>query len=163
MMTIDKQNYSLAVHGEEITVFRNGERYFDLPIRSAVPSDGKQDVDEEWLTLERQGSDLVFSTKSSLWNKKEYRLRCGDTTFTYHVKVFGKGKPDGVRYFSGRRSDPKDGARYETSGYFWPVSIISHEHHEYTMAEPNDITSIYFVHLCSSILSVSTRGRTGLA
>ena len=71
MMTIDKQNYSLAVHGEEITVFRNGERYFDLPIRSAVPSDGKQDVDEEWLTLERQGSDLVFSTKSSRWNKKE--------------------------------------------------------------------------------------------
>ena len=145
MMTIDKRNYSLAVQEEEITVFRNGERYFDLPIRSAVPADGKQDVDEEWLALEQQGMDLVFSTKSSLWDKKEYRLRCGETTFTYHVKVYGKGKPDGVRYFSGRRSNPKDGVRYETSGYFWPVSIIRHEHHEYTMAEPNDITSIYFV------------------
>lgn len=63
MMTIDKRNYSLAVQEEEITVFRNGERYFDLPIRSAVPADGNK----VWM---RMAGLRAAGHGSSVFNKK---------------------------------------------------------------------------------------------
>ena len=130
MFTIENLTYSLSVDGASFGVILDGCEVARLDVRSAVH--GMNDAygtvrDEEPETpvlteTREEGSSHVFvwRGKSSLWDEKIYTLCAGPLRFTYRVAVKGRGRVDGVEYFSGNAAEAGHGSAYEFQVGFNP-------------------------------------------
>lgn len=135
--------YSMELDSETVAVTVGGTEFVRLDVRTALNTVGEGDgvnLDEESavtsfeLAEERDGSvTFVWSSASSLWDKKEYILICREDCAEYKTRVYGKGEVDTVNYFAGSMADPAHGSHYEFSeGYTPVVGIDSSEKYTFT-------------------------------
>ncbi|MBO7403961.1 MAG: hypothetical protein J6V24_03275, partial [Clostridia bacterium] len=130
MSAIENLTYSLSVGEHSVGVILDGCEVARLDVRSAVHgmNDAFETIrDEEpdlptLIETREEGSSRIFvwRGKSSLWEEKTYTLRADPLRFTYHVAVKGRGRVDGVEYFSGNAADPSHGSAYEFQYGFNP-------------------------------------------
>ena len=130
MIAIENLTYSLSVRDAVIGVILDGCEVAALDVRSAVHgmNDAFETVRDEEPALpvlieaREEGASRIFvwRGKSSLWDEKIYTLRADPLRFTYHVAVKGRGRVDGVEYFSGNAALPGHGSAYEFQYGFNP-------------------------------------------
>jgi hypothetical protein len=135
-----------------------GERLAELFILSSIHAlHGRDDTTRigSWEVEEEAGmTTFLLRTESSLWKKKQYRLRCHPNRFTYDVQVEGRGCLAEVNYFGGYYSgQPRWG-----SGFFWSGQRFRNGFNP----EPNKDEAIYFspeVNTSIDLMGVPLPGR----
>lgn len=115
------KNFKIITGEETFTCQVNGLNWFTLPVRSAVDTAEKTDIDETFINYseqEQNGIKIVkWTTASNIWNKKEYVLKIMADSFLYSIVLTGNGAINKIRYFSNGSL-----TRYETSGYVLPLA-----------------------------------------
>ena len=151
-LKLERKGFTLWIEDDAFAVDCSGERYFSLPVRSAVDSAEREDVDEPLLTCrvedKKENTSILWTTFSSLWKKKEYRLDVMEDSFLYRVTVYGEGKPEEIRYFQSRVKDTpagRNGGSYETAGYLLPASCCGEVNEPYSMQKNNRLSLHYMV------------------
>lgn len=164
-----RKRFSITLHPDRFDLDVYGSRFFSFSPVSAVSLKGKRDVEStEPLSLRcsEQGEEMtaVWTSGSSLWKKKEYRLRIGEDSFFYTVSVSGAGAPWDVDYFSGAALAGKAGGWYETSEYLLTQPRAGIENHIFSMAEDNRIAMQLMVPppLCFPFRKEGARGWLGI-
>jgi hypothetical protein len=122
---IGSHGFRLRVKTDTFEVWLGGVPYFELSVRSGVDRDpAATDVDEPVLRRTsgvRNGRRwFEWTTRSSLWERKRYRLEIYKGAFTYRVFVQGRGALGTVAYFSGSGVAETPGSRYEVGRYLAP-------------------------------------------
>lgn len=87
------------------------------------------------LSVEARGEGtFVFTSKSSLWDRKEYVLECDEAGFTYRARIAGRGRVGKVSYFMYGHTLPEEdgrvreeGSDYHFCGYYVPYPT-EHQH-----------------------------------
>lgn len=140
------KEYSLSVGKDTFSVCANGEEFFELNVRSAVHTEAFRDLDfntlnriveensQERLAVVWEAASQEENCNTLCWEKKEYRIEAKEDAFLYTVKVFGKGTPLMVEYFTDRYKSP-NGSKYEVAHYMFPMAL-NNVNPEY----PRDIT-----------------------
>ena len=115
MYTYKGAKYSLEIDGSRAGVILDGCTVAELDIATGVDTldenyETADDADTCLPVLEsvkEDGHTVTFrwTSKSNLWEEKIYTLVCDPLRFKYSVTVKGKGKVDGVLYFSGCSAD----------------------------------------------------------
>ena len=141
MYTVKHHAYSLEIDGAQVRVILDGCAVATLDMRSAVHQTSEAyeriaDEEPELPVLVRaEGDTFIWKGKSSLWEEKTYTLTCTPRRFLYRVTVKGKGRVDGVEYFSangkGSGYEFSEGLNpcraYPMDGYYcFPVSKDFH-------------------------------------
>ncbi|MCQ2431227.1 MAG: hypothetical protein MJ175_01350 [Clostridia bacterium] len=133
--------YGLDIRGHKLSVLIENTVFAVLDVRSAVPMTNDDDegfrIDAEpsipaMVSAEITAKKAVFvwKNKSALWDKV-YTLTCDHLRFTYTVTVNGRGRVDGVEYFSGDTGSGAWGSEYEFSEGFTPC-ISWYDYEDYT-------------------------------
>ncbi|MGN1345138.1 MAG: hypothetical protein ACI4V1_00010 [Eubacteriales bacterium] len=146
MYHIKKLAYELEIDGGKINVILDGCAVAGLDVRSAVHQTGedlKTIRDEEPTVPELVGTKeengticFTWKNKSSLWEEKTYTLECTPLRFLYKVSVRGRGKVDGVDYFTGNAAEPGHGSDYEFQWGFNPcISWYNQEDYYFKASE----------------------------
>ncbi len=130
MYTVKKLAYELEIDGGVINVILDGCTVAGLDVRSGVNQTGDdlrpiRDEEPDIPTLvsaETVNGNPFFTwkNKSSLWEEKTYTLECTPLRFIYKVSVKGKGKVDGIDYFTGNAAEGDHGSEYEFQWGFNP-------------------------------------------
>ncbi|MEG0693218.1 MAG: hypothetical protein RR444_09090 [Oscillospiraceae bacterium] len=141
-------DFSVCVKEDAFDIVTCNERFFTLPVRSALPVNGVNDVDMDFLSREITQSEdctnVIWKTRSSLWVKKEYCLTITKTEFSYCIRVFGNGNPQEVRYFW-ENENKKTGGIYDAAGYLLPMPVQGIDNHCYTMAQDAELKLHFMV------------------
>ena len=145
---INYKDFSICIQDDRFDVALDGVSIFALPVRSSVPANGKQDVDEDILVREIEtagdGVSVRWRTRSSLWSEKTYLLDVTSDSFLYRIQVSGKGAPDEIQYFSGVPAD-RWGAQYEAAGYLVPMSASGIETYTRSIAQDGELNLHFMV------------------
>ena len=126
--------YCAEIKERSVSVGMNGEEIFRLCPASAV--DAEDGSDEELglsgPTVEESGgvTTATWRAESSLWEKKEYVFRFAQDHAEYTVRVFGRGRVDGIDYFTGDRKDRFYGSGYEAADYMAPLGLANSTLHD---------------------------------
>lgn len=130
MYNVKKLAYELEIDGGIINVILDGCTVAGLDVRSGVNQTGddlKPILDEEpdipvLVSAETVNGNPFFTwkNKSSLWEEKTYTLECTPLRFIYKVSVKGKGRVDGIDYFTGNAAEGDHGSEYEFQWGFNP-------------------------------------------
>ncbi|MBR6915443.1 MAG: hypothetical protein IKN36_03715, partial [Clostridia bacterium] len=123
--------YFAIIKENGISTGMAGEEIFRLSAVSAVDRDGREDEEISLGTPEIEedsdGMTVVWTAKSSLWDKKEYVFRFTPDHAAYCVRVYGRGAVDGIDYFIGNRKDRFYGSGYEAADYTAPLGLANSE------------------------------------
>lgn len=125
--TVKTDVYEIALSDEKIDLTVAGEVLAGLRPVSAVNTCGEgeatnQDSENEGTRLTRaDDTTFVWESSSSLWDKKEYIIRCFEDRFEYSIRLTGKGNVDTVNYFSGKIDAAFAGSTYEFDTGFSPI------------------------------------------
>ena len=126
--------YCAEIKERSVSVGMNGEEIFRLCPASAV--DAEDGSDEELglsgPTVEESGgvTTATWRAESSLWEKKEYVFRFAQDHAEYTVRVFGRGRVDGIDYFTGDRKGRFYGSGYEAADYMAPLGLANSTLHD---------------------------------
>ena len=128
------KEFSLSVGKDTFSVCAGGEEFFELNVRSAVHTEAFRDLDfpvmnriveensEERLAVVWEAASQEENCNTMCWEKKEYRLEAKADGFLYTVKVFGKGTPTVVEYFTDAYKS-RQGSKYEVAHYMYPMAL----------------------------------------
>ena len=126
--------YELAMSNDCIDFIVAGETLAGLRPVSAVNTCGAEDaVNEDAETAapklaavtENGVPTYIWTSASTLWEKKEYIIRCFETHFEYSIRLTGKGDVDTVNYFSGNMAEGRRGSMYEFDTGFTPIVTVT--------------------------------------
>ena len=142
MYTYKGAKYSLEIDGSRAGVILDGCTVAELDIATGVDTldenyETADDADTCLPVLEsvkEDGHTVTFrwTSKSNLWEEKIYTLVCDPLRFKYSVTVKGKGKVDGVLYFSGCSADGNRLSGYEFQDGFTPcLSLFNEEDYRF--------------------------------
>ena len=142
MYTYKGAKYSLEIDGSRAGVILDGCTVAELDIATGVDTldenyETADDADTCLPVLEsvkEDGHTVTFrwTSKSNLWEEKIYTLVCDPLRFKYSVTVEGKGKVDGVLYFSGCSADGNRLSGYEFQDGFTPcLSLFNEEDYHF--------------------------------
>lgn len=142
MYTYKGAKYSLEIDGSRAGVILDGCTVAELDIATGVDTldenyETADDADTCLPVLEsvkEDGHTVTFrwTSKSNLWEEKIYTLVCDPLRFKYSVTVKGKGKVDGVLYFSGCSADGNRLSGYEFQDGFTPcLSLFNEEDYHF--------------------------------
>ncbi|MBE6726308.1 MAG: hypothetical protein E7576_14135 [Ruminococcaceae bacterium] len=130
MIRYQSSAFSLEIEGSRVGIVIDGTTVARLDMRSAVHQlnengERVRDIEQQEPVVissveTADGIQLVWRGKSSLWEEKRYTLNADPLRFTYSFTVRGKGRVDGIEYFSGNASDPGSGSEYEFQYGFFP-------------------------------------------
>lgn len=141
MFRYDGIGYFALIEDNLLSLGQSGEVFFRLnPIS---PVDGGDQTDEEISLcppdIQKNGEELtvIWTARSSLWEKKEYVFRLTPDYASYCVRVYGKGAVDAISYFLGDRHRRFYGSGYETADYMAPLGMAnsSYVSRIFTMAQ----------------------------
>lgn len=139
MYSVIRNDFTVNIKASVFEIIREEEKLLVFSVRSAVSSEKESDIDNEILSLafsEKDGiATAVWTSKSSVWDKKEYKLTVNEDSFLYSVSVFGNRRVSKIDYFSGKAFGRRNGVYYETAGYMLPMPEIGSQNHYFTMAE----------------------------
>lgn len=143
MYSVVRKNFTVNILESTFEVICGNEKIFTFSARSSVPSEKEIDTDGDYISLayceSGDMSQAVWTTQSSLWEKKEYRLNVSEDSLLYSIVVYGKGRVGKIEYFSGKAFGRRNGAYYQTAGYMLPMPVVGSQNHYYTMAEEGKI------------------------
>lgn len=144
-MKISRKDFTVIIRNDSFEILVSDNRYFVFPAVSAVNADGCEDEDCDGTlscAISESGdiTNIVWTSKSSIWDEKKYTLQIDKENFLYSVSVSGKGSVREVDYFSGKLSSGKSGAVYETSEYMLTQPRFGTDNHYFSMAEDNKIS-----------------------
>lgn len=131
--TVKTAAYTAVVSEESIDFVIAGEVLAGLRPVSAVHTCGEGDdtnfdaeCDGVSLSICEDGGvpTCIWTSKSNLWEKKEYILRFHEDHFAYSIRLTGKGAVDRVCYFSGNMDKQMKGSMYEFDTGFTPIVTV---------------------------------------
>jgi hypothetical protein len=144
MVSYHSSAFSLEIDGASVGIVTDGVTVARLDMRSAVHqlNDKGEVVRDEEPDLPvltdcvktDGGSDFIWKGKSSLWEEKRYVLSVGPLRFEYSLTVSGKGRVDGVEYFTGNAAQADHGSDYEFQYGFNPCQPWPNEQDYYFKA-----------------------------
>ena len=164
-MSYKFNKYNISIEEDCFQIYIREELIFEFDVRSRVNC---EIIDRDEVVLfkseryENGNLDVVWTTRSNIWEKKEYVLRCEEECFYYYVRVYGKGAVEKIEFFS---SDYRCN-KYETSEYFTPVAPhYGKENRYFTMTENFRIELGYMVPppLCYSFSVEGMEEKVGIA
>lgn len=136
----------LSIRGSRVEVRVGGAVFAELDMASRAPvwdaESGSVLPDEGYgisaPTVTSEGDCVTFTwtESSSLWEKKEYILRCTPLRAVYSIRLHGHGAVEEVQYFSGSGQGEDDGSSYQFSHGFFPGNEW-HGHEPYTFSAGN--------------------------
>ncbi len=114
---IKRKYLSYVINEHSIAVYRKDIQLVKLNINCSVKrhDSPSPDTDDPQYAFKADDGSFSWTGKSSLWDKKEYRIEITEDSFMFALKVSGTGFPGEVEYFCG--SD------YEFSRYFIPNPV----------------------------------------
>lgn len=127
--TVKTDTYTVVMSNDCIDFIIAGEVLAGLRPVSAVNT--VEATDEEAgecvlsATAENGIPTYIWTSRSTLWSKKEYIIRCFETHFEYSVRLTGKGRVDTVNYFSGNLAEGRRGSMYEFDTGFTPIVTVT--------------------------------------
>ncbi len=160
-------SYALALAEERIDFLVAGEVLASLRPVSAVNTCGegdKENVDAETgpvrfsAVIEGGSAAFCWESASSLWEKKEYIVRCFETHFEYFIRVTGRGAVDTVNYFSGNLAEGRPGSMYEFDLGFTPIVTVTGQKQCYFSAMESQEVFSYLMVPPLFVYSFSTPG-----
>ncbi len=105
-MRIDQGSYSAQIDRNSIALFLNDRRYLMLQAATAINAVEQEDCDESLsgpeISRYEDGVEMVWTTRSSVWESKSYHWRFEPDAIVYRVRVKGKSNIDDVRFFTYR-------------------------------------------------------------
>lgn len=131
---VKTDTYQIAMSDECIDFIIAGEVLAGLRPVSSVNTCGDEDAtnnDAENIGITLSAGDengvptYIWTSSSTLWEKKEYIIRCYESHFEYSIRLTGKGDVDTVNYFSGNLSEGKRGSMYEFDQGFTPIVTVT--------------------------------------
>ena len=144
MIRYQSSAFSVEVEGAKVGIVIDGVTAALLDMRSAVhqlneKGERIRDEEPEEPVLIKSfevggGMDFVWKGKSSLWKEKIYTLSVGPLRFTYSFTVSGKGRVDGIEYFTGNAAEAGHGSGYEFQYGFFPCQSWYNEEDYYFRA-----------------------------
>lgn len=133
--------YFALVEDRTLSVGINGEVFFRLNPVSSVGSLLQND-DETGISLpdiKKEGDEItvIWTGKSTLWDKKEYVFHLTPSFFSYVVRLYGSGTVDSIDFFAGDRNERFYGSGYDTADYYAPLGLANarSSNRVFTMAE----------------------------
>lgn len=153
--TVKTDVYTIVMSEECIDFIVAGEVLAGLRPVSAVHTCGEgddtnSDAECEGVTLtaaEENGvPTYIWSSKSNLWEKKEYIVRCYESHFEYSIRLTGNGAVDSVCYFSGNMAQRRRGSMYEFDTGFTPIVTVNGARQcTFSAQEPQSVFSYLMV------------------
>ena len=144
MIRYQSSAFSVEVEGAKVGIVIDGVTVARLDMRSAVHQLNEkgetlrdEEPDEPVLVQSVEvggGMDFIWRGKSSLWKEKQYILSVGPLRFAYAVTVSGKGRVDGIEYFTGNAAEAGHGSDYEFQYGFYPCQSWYNEEDYYFRA-----------------------------
>ena len=92
----------LHIHNDRFSIYTGGLRLFLFYLACPVSLPDAPDEDSAPELVSSQDNIFVWRVKSTVWEKKEYRLVVRDGAFIFTVTVEGQGAPVSVEYFRSR-------------------------------------------------------------
>ena len=124
-----KSGAKINIYCDYFTVENNGAVYFSFPVNTAVSSSEKKDIDESLSEPIIEAFDthtqIVWYTKSSLWQEKAYILKIYPDGFCYNVKIKGEGKIEDINFFKGSNKNSLQRAKFTTAGFAIPEAFMT--------------------------------------
>jgi len=118
------KNYSLEIGSDSIAVFLGDKRYAVLRIGTAVNGVEEKDIDEPLSPPEVRsdvnGTDMIWRTRSSLWERKSYHWHFEDDLFWCRVSVEGRNALGELHYLDDGRMQ----SHYDFSRFFTPECTL---------------------------------------
>lgn len=135
-----REGFTIALYQDSFDIAVDGRHFFTLSPISAVFTEKDEDSEvPDALRFDFSCEDGVYlarwTSKSKLWERKEYLLRIEKEAFHYSVRVWGSGTPRHIDYFCGALLAGKPGILYHTSEYLYPQPRLGTETYYYSMAE----------------------------
>ncbi len=164
---VKTSSYALTITANCIDFIVAGEVLAGLRPVSAVNTCGKENkvTDDAEMgqvklsaSIEHEIATYIWESSSSLWEKKEYIVRCFETHFEYSVRVTGRGAVDTVNYFSGNLSEGKQGSMYEFDMGFTPIVTVTGQKQCYFSAMESQEVFSYLMIPPMFVYSFSTPG-----
>ena len=122
-------DYFAAIEEKTVALGIDRDVFFRLDPVSAVNSRGLRDEEISLSPpdVSRNGEELtvVWTARSSLWEKKEYVFRLSPAFLSYSVRVYGKGAVDSIDYLIGDRRNRFYGSGYEAADYYAPLGLAN--------------------------------------
>lgn len=98
--------FAISLRRDSFDILVGGSHFFTVSPISAVSTKNKADQDDaDSLRLDifyEDGAVIArWTSRSSLWERKEYLLRIEKALFHYSVRVYGNEIPHHIDYFCG--------------------------------------------------------------
>lgn len=113
-INLDKNRY-INIHNNRFSVYSDDIRLFSFNVASRLNLAERTDFDTDVNLSEYDGETAVWTAESTVWNKKQYKLRVVDNCFIFSVIVEGKGVPENIEYFRG--TEGSVGSNFAVAGY----------------------------------------------
>lgn len=104
------------------------------------------------LVEEADAAKLIFTAKTTLWDKAEYVFTCDDDRVLYGYTVYGSGKIDNARFFEGFLKDDSRRDIYFYPYFCGPNRLLSHHRHykEFAYSSAPHFTDVFSFGINSS-------------
>lgn len=119
-MKLEFDDYTVEIADGTISIYLGKRRYAVLRAESEVNSVDEKDIDEPLsqpeINQNGDSIDLIWHTKSNLWNRKTYYWHFENNLFWCAVEIEGHGDLDEVHYLdNGKQQSHYDFSRFFTS------------------------------------------------